>query len=548
MIAILSAILGFAAPSCDTPPELLASGFEDDVHGDAWAAELDPSTHVPSYDCTEREDTGYSAGTPFTIRVVTVDDDPVERQTANAFWVMREAAARDGVDIHINSGFRTMSEQEYFWMCYQCCCCNSCNQAASPGYSNHQSGHALDLSTSNPGVYDWLRAHGGEYGFTETVPGEPWHWEWWGGGPGGGICGLTSPPQGVVDAATCEAITGWAHDPDDPAAHVEVRVVFDGALGDPAAIAVPVMADDEREDLCEPLGSCDHAYTVEIPLGLRDDLPHAVRVFSVGEDGDSTELAEPTSVQCSPPVLDGVRRRLPTAEAFAEWRFSTVFDVAHVDEAEVLALDEGAELGPEPRLVTDAAESEIWLLDLEVRRPIGDYEVVAAWHFELGDPMVLDADELANFPVGMPLRERPIVVHADGEAWLIDDPQREEGEGSSSDGGSASGGNGSGNGSGNDDAGGSEGDTDGDALPSDASDEAGCACTSRPSGGGGLWPMLLLLLPFRRRDPEEGPGRKVSRSAKLTYGREGRIRRGHSPAEGPGRRRDPDGRSQDPPS
>jgi len=23
------------------------------------------------------------------------------------------------------------------------------------------------------------RAHAGEYGFHNTVPGEPWHWEYW---------------------------------------------------------------------------------------------------------------------------------------------------------------------------------------------------------------------------------------------------------------------------------------------------------------------------------------------------------------------------------
>src|SRR5690606_15622592 len=70
------------------------------------------------------------------------------------------------------------------------CNCNSCNLAATPGYSNHQSGHALDLNTSTPGVLNWLNNHGAYYGFARTVPSEPWHWEWWGGGPGGGVCGI----------------------------------------------------------------------------------------------------------------------------------------------------------------------------------------------------------------------------------------------------------------------------------------------------------------------------------------------------------------------
>jgi hypothetical protein len=92
------------------------------------------------------------------------------------------------VNLHIVSGFRTMQEQEYLYSCYTHCNCNSCNLAARPGYSNHQSGHALDLNTSASGVYSWLEAHGAHYGFARTVPSEAWHWEWWGGGPGGGPC------------------------------------------------------------------------------------------------------------------------------------------------------------------------------------------------------------------------------------------------------------------------------------------------------------------------------------------------------------------------
>lgn len=149
-------------------------------------------------DCTERSDTGYSHGTAFAISVVTVDGKPAEVDTANAYWVMQQAAAADGVGIRIVSGFRTMEQQEYFYGCYTNCNCNSCNLAASPGYSNHQSGHALDLNTSDAGVLSWLNAHGAAFGFSRTVPSEAWHWEWWGGGPGGGLCGVS--PECLADA------------------------------------------------------------------------------------------------------------------------------------------------------------------------------------------------------------------------------------------------------------------------------------------------------------------------------------------------------------
>lgn len=142
-------------------------------------------------DCVRQTDTGYVDGVPFEITVVTADDKPVEVTTANAYAVMQEAAAADGVSITVVSGFRTYDQQEYLYNCYINCNCNNCNLAAPPGYSNHQSGHALDLNTSSGGVLAWLNAHGAEHGFERTVPSEDWHWEWWGGGPGGGPCDET---------------------------------------------------------------------------------------------------------------------------------------------------------------------------------------------------------------------------------------------------------------------------------------------------------------------------------------------------------------------
>jgi MYXO-CTERM domain-containing protein len=143
---------------------------------------------LSSIDCNEYGGTGYDKGNPFPITLVTVDGKPVEKSTANAYYVMAQAAAAAGVMLKINSGFRTMAEQEYFYNCHITCSCNNCNLAAEPGHSNHQSGHALDLNTASPGVYGWLEAHAGSFGFKRTVSSEPWHWEWWEGGPGGGPC------------------------------------------------------------------------------------------------------------------------------------------------------------------------------------------------------------------------------------------------------------------------------------------------------------------------------------------------------------------------
>jgi len=160
---------------------------------------------LSSVNCTTHTDTGYTNDKPFAITVVTVDGKPVERATANAYYVMAQAASAAGVTLKVVSGFRTMAEQRYLYACYVNCNCNSCNLAAQPGYSNHQSGHALDLNTAAPGVYAWLANNGGRFGFKRTVPSEAWHWEWWSGGPGGGPCVPKPVAQAKADASAPDA-------------------------------------------------------------------------------------------------------------------------------------------------------------------------------------------------------------------------------------------------------------------------------------------------------------------------------------------------------
>jgi len=177
--------VGWLVSACGVVEE---SGHHGHTHSRPPDADLSVSRHE-LIQCTESQATGYRQGVAFTITVVQIDGKPVEKSTANAYAVMRDAASQAGVTLRVVSGFRTMSEQQYLYNCYRNCNCNNCNLAARPGYSNHQSGHALDLNTSTSGVYNWLAANAGRFGFQRTVSSEPWHWEWWGGGPGGGPCG-----------------------------------------------------------------------------------------------------------------------------------------------------------------------------------------------------------------------------------------------------------------------------------------------------------------------------------------------------------------------
>lgn len=104
-------------------------------------------------------------------------------KVAAAFERMAAHAARDGVQLKITSGFRTMPEQLRLWLASKIPGANFV--AARPGFSNHQNGRAIDISVggNNPHSreYTWLARHARAYGFVNTGKNyskvEYWHWE-----------------------------------------------------------------------------------------------------------------------------------------------------------------------------------------------------------------------------------------------------------------------------------------------------------------------------------------------------------------------------------
>jgi hypothetical protein len=136
----------------------------------------DRSLDSASYRVAPGRNVGYRDGQPMSVIVTLVDGKPVEVHTAAAFERMRAAAARANVQIRVVSGFRTMEHQRALYAAYHA---GRGNLAAIPGHSNHQSGHALDLNVTAPGVLRWLDAHARAFGFRRTVPTENWHWEQW---------------------------------------------------------------------------------------------------------------------------------------------------------------------------------------------------------------------------------------------------------------------------------------------------------------------------------------------------------------------------------
>ncbi|WP_164018707.1 peptidoglycan-binding protein [Pyxidicoccus trucidator] len=122
--------------------------------------------------------TGYVNGTPRNITVAAVPNGKVMRSDAAAAYNRMYADAKAaGITLKVNSGFRTMAEQQALYRAYQN---GTGNLAAKPGYSNHQGGIAVDINVGGTGTstYRWLAANASKYGFARTVPSEPWHWEY----------------------------------------------------------------------------------------------------------------------------------------------------------------------------------------------------------------------------------------------------------------------------------------------------------------------------------------------------------------------------------
>ncbi len=120
-------------------------------------------------------------------------------RAARAFARMRDAAAANGVELELVSAFRSADYQLGILkrkLERGQTIAEILRVSAAPGYSEHHSGRALDLTT--PGfaaleeeferspAFAWLGAHARAFGFTLSYPRgnphaiayEPWHWCW----------------------------------------------------------------------------------------------------------------------------------------------------------------------------------------------------------------------------------------------------------------------------------------------------------------------------------------------------------------------------------
>ena len=115
---------------------------------------------------------------------VTVFDDGFPALTnlrPDLLSALRRAAtdaANDGVELHVNSGWRSPQYQEQLFD-EAVSECGSTGAAArwvaTPDTSAHVSGDAVDIGPSS--AASWLLQHGAGYGLCQIYGNEPWHYE-----------------------------------------------------------------------------------------------------------------------------------------------------------------------------------------------------------------------------------------------------------------------------------------------------------------------------------------------------------------------------------
>ena len=143
--------------------------------------EASPSTGADKFGPNAAWRSGVYIGQKALISIVDakLEIERIAVDTIDAYFQLVAAARTDGIQLAINSGFRSWPEQKYLYDGYVSHR-PGFNLTAKPGWSNHQSGVAFDFAVGGgPGdpIYDWLAAHATSFGFVRTVDGEPWHWE-----------------------------------------------------------------------------------------------------------------------------------------------------------------------------------------------------------------------------------------------------------------------------------------------------------------------------------------------------------------------------------
>ncbi|MBK7584739.1 MAG: N-acetylmuramoyl-L-alanine amidase [Myxococcales bacterium] len=312
----------------------------------------------------------------------------------------------------------------------------------------------------------------------------------------GDVC--NKPPKGQLDEVSCEALRGWAQDPDALTKAIDVHVYFGGPAGS-GAKGYPLTADMKRDDLCTALGSCAHAFDIDPPLSLFDGKPHAVHAYGIDSAGGANAQlgGSPKSMTCTATIPDGVRRHVTDPASLGAWKLDLFWSALPLSDAQIQTLTEEAAWPSTPKLVqADDGSPEVWLVDGNWRRHVPGPAAMEAWALSFASVKKVPATEIEALYLGPKLRQRPVMVKdSTGKIDLIDDPMPkpgaavraptpdEQGWG----GGAGVGSNGPPN-------------TSHGSDSDDVSASCSVGTAPRPRGGAGAWAFAALLaFPLARR-------------------------------------------------
>lgn len=128
--------------------------------------------------------TGWATGGGYSGPLVYRDGKPMCPAVAAAFDLMDAAARADGVDLRVNSAFRSDAEQAVLFARHP-----DPKWVAPPGRSRHRESTELDLG--GPGYAGWLARNAGRFGFVQRYSWEDWHYGYL---PGCGAAPTPAPP------------------------------------------------------------------------------------------------------------------------------------------------------------------------------------------------------------------------------------------------------------------------------------------------------------------------------------------------------------------
>jgi hypothetical protein len=314
----------------------------------------------------------------------------------------------------------------------------------------------------------------------------------------GDVC--NQPPAGHLDEVSCDAVRGWAQDPNAKTKSIDVHLYFGGPAGS-GAKGVPLTANMKRSDLCTALGSCEHAFDIEPPLSLFDGKAHPIHAYGIDSAGGANAQLKnsPKSLTCPTPEPKGVRRHVIDPTSFDAWKLDLFWDALPLGDSAIGALPEAEAWPAKPELLqADDGSPEVWLADGKWRRHVPSPAVLATWSLSAAAVKKVPVSKVEALWEGPKLRARPVLVKStSGRIELLDDPMPTLGAPVAQQTPEEAGWGG---------GGGLGGEPGGPAKPTHSSDAddvgASCSTAHRTGAGGAGWLWLLALaapIGLRRR-------------------------------------------------